>query len=259
MKYVNTTIGTPDLLGVFLRSLLIQASWSFERMQSLGFAYAMEPILRKLYPDKDEYARRLNLHADYFNTQPYLASFILGATIRMEHERASGREAATDSISLKSALMAPLGALGDSFFWGSLKPFIAVIAAALLMTGSWWAPVLFLIAYNVFHVGLRISLLFRGYASTGDAVVLMQHHGFTKMARAFKVTSLGLVGGILGMAPVWQPEFRPAIPIHGFVLSLSALGFALILIVLLRKGFSPVTLMLGLALFCIALTYTGVL
>jgi len=28
-----------------------QISWSYERMQALGFAWAMQPVLRKLYPD----------------------------------------------------------------------------------------------------------------------------------------------------------------------------------------------------------------
>ncbi len=50
-------------------------------MQSLGFAYAIEPVLRKLYPDQAEYESRLRIHLEYFNTQPYLASFILGAVV----------------------------------------------------------------------------------------------------------------------------------------------------------------------------------
>lgn len=96
-------------------------------MQSLGFAYAIEPVLKKLYPDRTEYEARLRLHLDYFNTQPYLASFILGAVVRMEQDRAAGKETGTDVQDLKTSLMAPLGALGDSFFWGSLKPFAVVI------------------------------------------------------------------------------------------------------------------------------------
>ena len=72
----------------------MQASWSFERMQSLGFAFAIAPALKKLYPNGAEYESRLRLHMDYFNTQPYLASFILGAVVRMEEERADDEAAA---------------------------------------------------------------------------------------------------------------------------------------------------------------------
>src|SRR5512143_4202991 len=161
------------MLKVFWKSFLIQASWSFDHMQSLGFAYAIQPVLRKLYPDQDEYESRLRIHMEYFNTQPYLASFILGAVARMEQDRALGRNSSTDVSSLKRALMAPLGALGDSFFWGSLKPLAAVIAVAMLLAGAWWAPLLFLALYNVVHVGLRAGLVFAGYATRGDVAAIL--------------------------------------------------------------------------------------
>ena len=121
-------------------------------MQSLGFAYAIDPVLRKLYPDGAEYATRLRRHAEYFNTQPYLASFILGAVVRMEEEQAANLPVTIDVAGLKSSLMAPLGALGDSFFWGALKPLAAVGAVALIMIGYWWAPILFLVFYNIWHL-----------------------------------------------------------------------------------------------------------
>ena len=106
------------------------------------------------YPDQAEYESRLRIHLEYFNTQPYLASFILGAVVRLEEDRATGRKAIEDVTGLKAALMAPLGALGDTFFWGALKPFASAVTVALLMTGHWWAPLLFLVFYNICHVGL---------------------------------------------------------------------------------------------------------
>ena len=258
-KNVEGEIGTGDLIVVFLRALLIQASWSFERMQSLGFAYALEPVLKKLYPDRAEYESRLKLHMDYFNTQPYLASFILGATIRLEQDRASGRNAAADVQGLKAALMSPLGALGDSFFWGALKPLSAIVAMALLMTGSLWAPLVFLIIYNSWHLGIRIAVLFRGYASGGNAVELLNWYRFTRVAKRMKVVSLSVLGGFLGVLPFWRPEFKPTLNIPGMLLALAGLAFTLVLIAILQKGSSPVKLMLGLAVFCLVLAYAGVI
>ncbi len=254
----RNTIGIPDLLAVFGRALLIQASWSFERMQSVGFAFAIEPVLKKLYPDPVDYQNRLKLHLEYFNTQPYFASFILGAAVRLEQERAAGRNTTADVSGLKTALMAPLGALGDSFFWGALKPMAAAAAVAVLMTGSWWAPILFLVIYNAWHVGLRLGMLFWGYASGGDAVALMAKYRFTKWARRFKVISLSILGGILGMMTSWRPEFRPAFSAPGLMLTLSGLGLTLVLIEFMRRGGSPVKLMLGLAAVCLALAFAGV-
>jgi PTS system mannose-specific IID component len=255
---IRKTVTPRDLLRVYLRSFLIQASWSFDRMQSLGFAYAIQPALRRLYPDPKEYRSRLELHMEYFNTQPYLAAFILGATARMEQDRASGMDRDADISGMKCALMAPLGALGDSFFWGALTPLAAVIAVALLLTGSWWAPVLFLILYNSCHVGLRAGVLVWGFRSAGDAMALMDRYRFTKMAKLFKAVSLAMTGGIVGMAAIWTPEFKLTESVPGFVNVAAGLVITLVLVAALKKGGSPVKLMLGLAAVCLALAYAGV-
>lgn len=258
MVLSENMIKRPDLCRVFFRSFLIQASWSFERMQSLGFAYAMEPVLRKLYPDQEEYRSRVAVHLEYFNTQPYLASFILGAAAKLEEERASGRNRQADVSGMKGALMAPLGALGDSFFWGALKPLATVLAVAVLMTGGRWAPLLFLVLYNAWHLGLRAGVFLWGYRSAGDAVALMARYNFTRMARMFKAVALSVLGCIPGMITLWQPEFKPSASAPGPVLVLAGLLITLVLVVVLRTGGSPVKLMLGLAIVCLALAFAGV-
>jgi PTS system mannose-specific IID component len=250
-------IGFPDLLVLFSRLLLIQASWSFDRMQTAGFAYAIEPAIRKLYPDAGEYERRMKLHLEYFNTQPYFASFILGAAVRLEQDRAAGTNGDPDIAGLKASLMAPLGALGDSFFWGALRPAAAVAAAAVLITGYWWAPILFFVLFNIWHVGLRLAMLFWGFAGGGDALALMARYGFTKMARRFKIVSLTLVGGMLAVMPFWRPDFRIAAAPAPAV-SLAGLSATLVIIAVMRRGGSPVQFMLGLAALCLALAFAGV-
>jgi mannose/fructose/N-acetylgalactosamine-specific phosphotransferase system component IID len=228
-------------------------------MQSLGFAFAIEPVLRKLYPEQADYESRLRIHLEYFNTQPYLASFILGAVVRMEEDRADGRNVSGDVSGLKAALMAPLGALGDTFFWGALKPFAAVVAVALLMTGRWWAPLLFLVFYNVWHIGLRAGMLFWGYQSGGDAVALMARYSMMNMAKRLKRITLTVVGGIIGMVPDWRTEFQPAVGMSILPMTLVWLVATLVLAVILRRGGSPIKLMLGLAALCLALAYAGVI
>ena len=252
-------IGISDLSRVFWRSFLIQTSWSFDRMQSLGFAYAIQPVLKKLYPDRAEYESRLRFHMEYFNTQPYLASFILGAVARLEQERASSEDRDVDVSGIKTALMAPLGALGDSFFWGSLKPLSAVVATALLLAGAWWAPFVFLVVYNIVHIGLRAAALVAGYKSAGDVVALKARYNFTRIAKLFKAISLFVLGGILGSLPTWRAEFRLAVPLSGAVTAGIGFSLTLMLVAVLRRGGSPVKLMLGLAALCLALAYGGVI
>jgi mannose/fructose/N-acetylgalactosamine-specific phosphotransferase system component IID len=216
-------------------------------------------VLRKFYPDPKEYQSRLKDHLQYFNTQPYFATFILGAVTRKEEARAAGTDREHDISDVKSALMAPLGALGDSFFWGALKPFAAIIAAAVLIVGSWWAPILYLLLFNIWHISLRIGFLMWGYRSGGDALSLLTIYNFTKMARVFKIISLTVLGGILGMMPFWIPELRLEYPIPGVVMVISGVACTFCLVGILRKGASPIKLMFGLASICLALAYAGVI
>lgn len=250
------TVRTRDLLGVFWRSFFIQASWSYDRMQSLGFAFALIPVLRRLYPDKREYAERLAAHMDYFNTQPYLASFIIGAAARMEEDRATGKDPDADAGEVKRSLMAPLGALGDSFFWGSLKPLAATVSVAALFAGVWWAPLLYLALYNAVHIGFRGGLIFAGYGLRGDVVALMARFNFAKSARLFKVLSLAVLGCIVGTITLWRPELRMPVAVPG--LTLASLAIALGLAALLRRGWSPLKLMIGLGVVCLLLALGGI-
>lgn len=248
-----------DLLGLFWRSFFLQASWSFDRLQSLGFAFAMVPVLRRLYPDRGEFSERLAAHMDYFNTQPYLASFVLGAAARLEEDRAAGRGMAADPVEIKKTLMAPLGALGDSFFWGALKPFAAAIAVAVLFGGLEWAPLLYLVLYNVVHVGLRAALLAEGYRTGGNAVELLMRYPFPRLTRLLKFLTLAAVGCIVGTITAWGTEFRTIEPLHGLLLACAALAAVLGMTALLRARVSPVKLMLGLAALCVGLAWGGII
>ncbi len=252
-------IRTIDLLGVFWRSFFLQASWSYDRLQSLGFGFALLPVLRRLYPDREEHSGRLHAHLEYFNTQPYLASFVLGAAARAEEERAAGGGGGADPAEVKRTLMAPLGALGDSFFWGALKPFTAVVAAAALLGGSWWAPVLYLVLYNLVHVGLRCLLVFEGYRTAGDAVALLSRYHFTRLSRMLKVLTLAMLGGIVGTIPSWGRDLGMFGPLDGLLLALASLAAVLGMTALLRSRFSPVKLMLGLAALCLGLAWGGII
>ncbi len=55
-----------DLLSVFWRSGFEQASWNYERMQNLGFAYVMVPAIKRLYPDKQDQIEAMQRHLAFF-------------------------------------------------------------------------------------------------------------------------------------------------------------------------------------------------
>jgi hypothetical protein len=79
------------------------------------------------------------------------------------------------------------------------------------------------------------------------------------MTKRLKVLTLTLLGCILGMMPLWRPEFSLASGIPAAVVMTAGLAFTLVLIAVTRRGVSPVKLMLGLAALSLALAFAGVL
>lgn len=158
------------LVRVFLRSFWLQASWNRRGMQNLGFAWALWPALCALYPDKATRSKAAARHLSFFNSHPYLAAAILGGAIHHEEKVAAGEEAPEAVERFKHALMFPFAAVGDSFFWLSLRPFAGAFAALMAPWIGVWAVVVFLAFYNVPHLALRITLFVDGY-KRGDRVV----------------------------------------------------------------------------------------
>ncbi|HSN16047.1 MAG TPA: PTS system mannose/fructose/sorbose family transporter subunit IID [Anaeromyxobacteraceae bacterium] len=158
------------LARVFWRCLFLQAAWNRRGMQNLGFAYAIDPALRRLYADPAKRAEALGRHLLFFNCHPYMAAAILGGAIHHEERVAAGEEPGTGPLQFKQTLQGPLAAVGDGFFWTALRPFFGLLAAAGALVVGWPAVVAALLAYNVVHFALRIRLFRAGYAR-GDGLV----------------------------------------------------------------------------------------
>ncbi len=146
---------------IFLRSLLWQGSWNFARFQSLGLAYAIYPLLEKLYGrDRGKLAGRLRRYLTCFNTNPYMAAAILGFLVHMESR---GEELGDHGLVLSGNLAGLYGAVGDNFFWSGLKPMVSALAAMIFF----WrpglvAPLFMLAAYNLVQLGLRYKIYLYG-------------------------------------------------------------------------------------------------
>jgi len=60
-----------DVFQAWLRWLFFShAGYNWERMQGLGFAHSMTPIIAKLYKTQEEISAALQRHLVFFNTQP---------------------------------------------------------------------------------------------------------------------------------------------------------------------------------------------
>lgn len=149
-----------DQISTFLRQGFLLGSFNYERMQNMGVAYIMMPTLRRLYKDKpEEFADGLKRHLEFFNTQPYLASPIIGVSMAMEEQKAKGADIDDATISsVKVGMMGPVAGVGDPLFWGTLRPVIGALAASFAVQGSILGPIIFFIVWNA----IRLATLWYG-------------------------------------------------------------------------------------------------
>lgn len=142
------------MLSTWMRTLIVQASWNYDRMVGIGVAYAMEPLLRDLPGGRTNgrYAAALRRVAGFFNAHPYLTGMAAGALARAEHDGVP--EAQADR--LRNALIGPLGSVGDQLIWAGWLPLSAAIGLIVAVAGSVPAGIVtFLVLYNVVHLALR--------------------------------------------------------------------------------------------------------
>ncbi|HWP46957.1 MAG TPA: PTS system mannose/fructose/sorbose family transporter subunit IID [Candidatus Limnocylindrales bacterium] len=228
-----------DLFKIILRSFFLQASWSFQRMQSLGFVFALAPILQKLYTSPEERVRSFLRHLRFFNTHPYFASFILGAVAQMEEKRAqTGRPTEEEIISFKTMTSGPYAAIGDAFFWGALRPFVAALGLTCMVLGgriAFLGPVVFFIVYNLFHLQVRVMGVMWGYSQEDLAAKKIEQLNLTGLAKIFKQIALPILGGITALQLNTKDVFLED---HRLILKLCSLILILLFSRLSRQGWS---------------------
>ena len=208
---MSNKINKFTLFRVALRSHWIMGTWNFQRMLNIGFVYSIMPALRKLYPSTDKFKDALQRHVKFFNTQPYFASYMLGMVIKHEEQLAlsdgtpAGTPTSTQKIeNLKTGFMGPLGALGDSFFWETWRPFLGLIAVLLLEFSIrwekfyWLGPLVFLIIYNSTHEYIRFHGVFEGYRLGERAIEFVRRLNLQKIIDWIQNTGVFIAGTLLG-------------------------------------------------------------
>ena len=142
-----------DRKKVWWRSQFLQGSWNYERMQNMGWAYALIPALKKLYTKKEDQAAALERHLEFFNTHPYVAAPIMGVTLALEEERANGTEIDDAAIQgVKIGMMGPLAGIGDPVFWFTVRPILGALGASLAASGNIIGPLLFFFGWNAIRM-----------------------------------------------------------------------------------------------------------
>jgi PTS system mannose-specific IID component len=180
------------LARAFLRLFAVQGSWNYDRMLGIGVGVAAEPLLRDLRAgDNGAYHAAVARSARFFNAHPYLAGLAVGAAARAERDGAAPAQIER----LRSALIGPLGSLGDRLVWAGWLPLVASAALAAVSLGAGWLSIAaFLVIYNAGHVALRGWALREGWA-LGTRVGAALHASVLQRSTAWALPAMGLVTG----------------------------------------------------------------
>lgn len=187
-----------DLTRVAIRSLGMEWDWNYERQMNMAFCYSMLPVIKRLYPTKEEQTEAMQRHLEFFNTTPHLSTLILGITAAMEEQNANDPEFETESINnVKVSLMGPLAGIGDSFIWGTLRIIATGVGVSLAAQGNILGPLLFLLLFNIPAQGLRFYLMHAGYKLGSGFLAKVQESGLMEiLTYGASVLGLMVIGGM---------------------------------------------------------------
>lgn len=172
---------------------------SYEFLEAFGFAYSMEPVLKKLYdPKSKEYREALKRHSIFFNTEPQLGSLITGITVGLEEQHALGNKEINGEFinSLKVGLMGPVAGIGDSMIPGMIIPILLSIGMGLGQGGNVLGPIFYIVSYNLIAILGSRYLYYKGYELGTASVDLFVGDVAKKVTQAITVLGTIVTGGV---------------------------------------------------------------
>ena len=174
------------------RSLNLQGSFNYERMQANGWLYGILPGLLAIHGEgTDDLKLSMGHNLEFFNTHPFLVTFVMGIILSLEQQK-------TDINTIRAvrvAAMGPLGGIGDAIFWFTLVPIAAGICSNMAIEGNIMGPILFLLIFNAVQFGVRFWLMHWSYKLGTKAIELLTANT-KEFTRAASMLGVFIVGAL---------------------------------------------------------------
>ena len=191
-KTEGETIDNKTLNKMAWRSMFLQGSFNYERMQAGGWLYSILPGLKKIHKNKQDLSTSMKHNLEFFNCHPFLITFVMGIILSLEQKKSDVQTIRA----LRVAAMGPLGGIGDAIFWFTLLPISAGIGANLSLQGSILGPIIFLLLFNIVHLGLRFGLMHWSYKVGVDGITKLTKNA-KEFTRAATVLGMIVVGALI--------------------------------------------------------------
>lgn len=176
------------------RSLFLQASFNYERMQAGGWLYGILPGLEKIHTNDEDLSASMSHNLEFFNTHPFLVTFVMGIVLSLEQNKAD----IPTIRAVRVAAMGPLGGIGDALFWFTLVPITAGITSNMALTGNLAAPFIFLAIFNIAQFAIRFILMHWSYKIGTEAIGILTANA-KEFTRAASILGIFVVGSLTSL------------------------------------------------------------
>ena len=266
-KYQYTQIEKSVLRKMFLNVHFCYICFTMVKMEAVGFTMTMAPAIDELYKDHPE-ERKVALRRanNFFNTNTVPFAFIAGLTYALESEKMKKGIVKDDMIeNIKAALMGPTAGIADSLMYNAFRVIIGGIAIGLGSQGNILGAFLFMLLFGGGQIVSRWYLLRLGYTTGTSFIDTVFETGLmgsvTKAASILGLTMVGaMVASMVSVNLAWIIDVGGAKVVvldvfNSIMPGILSLVLVAVLVVLIKKGYKPINLVLGILFLSIFLAF----
>ena len=260
-----TPIEKQNLKKMFWRSGHMWADFTMVKMEGMTYAYAMLPVINEVYKDNPELQTEAFVrNTEFFNTHAAAAGLNLGLSYALERERSQDPEAITGEMitNIKTSLMGPLAAVGDSIFFNCIR----VISAGV---GNPLGVVLFVAIYGGAFLVVKWYLLNLGYSLGTEAITAAFKSGIVGwLSDSACCMGLIMVGSLVSsMVSISTPLVIPMGAgaemvvqdiFDGIMPGILKIGLLFLIMNLVRKKVKPIFIIFGILIVSVIGSFFGV-
>ncbi|MCP9305089.1 PTS system mannose/fructose/sorbose family transporter subunit IID [Lacticaseibacillus paracasei] len=193
--FKHQTLTKEDLRRVNLRYMFGgQLGWNYERMMNVAYVHAILPAMIKMYGDDSDVLRdMLQMEMQFYNTSPFLSAIITGMDLSLQNE--SGTKSKEAVAAIKTGLMGPFAAVGDSLFGAVIPTILGSLAAYMGMKGNPIGVIIWLLC-AVIILGLRYFELPIAYRE-GKKLVSNVGNLLNNLTDAATLLGVFVIGGLI--------------------------------------------------------------